>query len=267
VRAEVDADANVIFGSTFDPTMEGKLRVSVVATGIDAAMAVQQQPVRQPTLDVIRGGVETPRKSAFSGFSAMGTGNPVWPAASVGIAAQPITMTATAQQLEPAMAQPVAVAPAPQPGEAAPEPVAAVVETPAPVAPKPIENPVFVAPTQPAMQPRPQPPMPRQAQAAPPAVAPEPPAAPEKKRAFSLFERVTGAARRAESAPPQAPQSRAIPTLGTVGSGAQVRIQPTDAGPTLGQARLGIDAPARPKASTPEDDLLEIPAFLRRQAN
>ena len=27
------------------------------------------------------------------------------------------------------------------------------------------------------------------------------------------------------------------------------------------------DAPARPKVSTPEDDLLEIPAFLRRQAN
>jgi cell division protein FtsZ len=34
-----------------------------------------------------------------------------------------------------------------------------------------------------------------------------------------------------------------------------------------GQPRLGIDAPARPKVSTPEDDLLEIPAFLRRQAN
>src|SRR3569623_415517 len=56
VRNEVDPDANVIFGSTFDPTMEGRLRVSVVATGIDAATAVQPQPIRQPTLDVIRGG-------------------------------------------------------------------------------------------------------------------------------------------------------------------------------------------------------------------
>jgi cell division protein FtsZ len=37
--------------------------------------------------------------------------------------------------------------------------------------------------------------------------------------------------------------------------------------PVGGQPRLGIDAPARPKVSTPEDDLLEIPAFLRRQAN
>jgi len=37
IREEVDADANIIFGSTFDETMEGKIRVSVVATGIEGA--------------------------------------------------------------------------------------------------------------------------------------------------------------------------------------------------------------------------------------
>jgi cell division protein FtsZ len=37
IREEVDADANIIFGSTFDEKMEGKMRVSVVATGIDVA--------------------------------------------------------------------------------------------------------------------------------------------------------------------------------------------------------------------------------------
>ena len=36
IRAEVDADANIIVGSTFDETMEGSMRVSVVATGIEA---------------------------------------------------------------------------------------------------------------------------------------------------------------------------------------------------------------------------------------
>ncbi len=36
IREEVDADANIIFGSTFNDAMEGKMRVSVVATGIDA---------------------------------------------------------------------------------------------------------------------------------------------------------------------------------------------------------------------------------------
>lgn len=35
VREEVDPDANIIFGSTFNDAMEGKMRVSVVATGID----------------------------------------------------------------------------------------------------------------------------------------------------------------------------------------------------------------------------------------
>src|SRR5690242_13075968 len=34
IREEVDPEANIIFGSTFDPGMEGRLRVSVVATGI-----------------------------------------------------------------------------------------------------------------------------------------------------------------------------------------------------------------------------------------
>lgn len=36
IREEVDPDANIIFGSTFDDRLNGKLRVSVVATGIGA---------------------------------------------------------------------------------------------------------------------------------------------------------------------------------------------------------------------------------------
>ncbi|MFV0491611.1 MAG: cell division protein FtsZ [Pseudorhodobacter sp.] len=35
IRDKVDPDANIIVGSTLDPTLEGALRVSVVATGID----------------------------------------------------------------------------------------------------------------------------------------------------------------------------------------------------------------------------------------
>ncbi len=37
IRDEVDPDANIIFGSTFDKELDGKIRVSVVATGIDFA--------------------------------------------------------------------------------------------------------------------------------------------------------------------------------------------------------------------------------------
>ncbi len=35
IREEVDPDANIIVGSTLDGSMEGVMRVSVVATGID----------------------------------------------------------------------------------------------------------------------------------------------------------------------------------------------------------------------------------------
>ncbi len=35
IREEVDENANIIFGSTFDINLDGKIRVSVVATGID----------------------------------------------------------------------------------------------------------------------------------------------------------------------------------------------------------------------------------------
>ncbi|MCB1884301.1 MAG: cell division protein FtsZ [Geminicoccaceae bacterium] len=37
IKEEVDGDANIIFGSTFDETLNGQMRVSVVATGIENA--------------------------------------------------------------------------------------------------------------------------------------------------------------------------------------------------------------------------------------
>ncbi|QDM16294.1 cell division protein FtsZ [Tardiphaga sp. vice352] len=38
IREEVDADANIIVGATFDETLDGVIRVSVVATGIDQSL-------------------------------------------------------------------------------------------------------------------------------------------------------------------------------------------------------------------------------------
>jgi cell division protein FtsZ len=43
IRDEVDPEANIIFGASFNPEMEGTLRISIVATGIDGA-AQQQRP-------------------------------------------------------------------------------------------------------------------------------------------------------------------------------------------------------------------------------
>ena len=46
IRNQVDPDANIIVGSTFDEALEGTIRVSVVATGIDAECQVAQDPRR-----------------------------------------------------------------------------------------------------------------------------------------------------------------------------------------------------------------------------
>src|SRR5690606_16500177 len=45
IKELVDPDANIIWGSAFNNDLDGKIRVSVVATGIDAAEATQAPPV------------------------------------------------------------------------------------------------------------------------------------------------------------------------------------------------------------------------------
>src|SRR5262249_48198661 len=45
IREEVDPDANIIFGSTFDERLSGKMRISVVANGIDAEAVSQVRPM------------------------------------------------------------------------------------------------------------------------------------------------------------------------------------------------------------------------------
>lgn len=44
IREKVDPEANIIVGSTLDTAMEGRIRVSVVATGIDASAANKAEP-------------------------------------------------------------------------------------------------------------------------------------------------------------------------------------------------------------------------------
>jgi cell division protein FtsZ len=44
IRSEVDSEANIIVGSTFDENMDGTMRVSVVATGIEAEAALAADP-------------------------------------------------------------------------------------------------------------------------------------------------------------------------------------------------------------------------------
>ncbi|WP_457650099.1 cell division protein FtsZ [Profundibacter sp.] len=50
IREEVDAEANIIVGSTLDTSMEGMMRVSVVATGIDAVDVNSDMPLPRRSL-------------------------------------------------------------------------------------------------------------------------------------------------------------------------------------------------------------------------
>ena len=49
ISAEVDGDANIIFGAAFDPALDGKIRVSVVATGMDEGVAQRVEPTATST--------------------------------------------------------------------------------------------------------------------------------------------------------------------------------------------------------------------------
>lgn len=58
IRDEVDPEANIIFGSTFSDAMAGKMRVSVVATGIDA----DQLTMLPPNQDITTAAAQAARK-------------------------------------------------------------------------------------------------------------------------------------------------------------------------------------------------------------
>ncbi|MBR1648159.1 MAG: cell division protein FtsZ [Alphaproteobacteria bacterium] len=48
IKEEVGEDANIIFGSSYDDNLSGKIRVSIVATGIDDTMGTRALPSAKP---------------------------------------------------------------------------------------------------------------------------------------------------------------------------------------------------------------------------
>lgn len=94
IREEVDPDANIILGATFDEELEGLIRVSVVATGID------------------RGVAQASGRSAD--FRPVAPKPIVRPSAAVPAQSQPAVAQQPAPQMQPVTSQPVQQA-APQP--------------------------------------------------------------------------------------------------------------------------------------------------------
>ena len=276
IRSEVDPDANIIVGSTFDSTLDGRMRVSVVATGIDIMEGMEPQPETEK-VTLLR---PTRRVS--------GEMSPAAPESE-----QQITAAAEVQ---------VSVA------TAEPEVTAPVVETelafetplPADFDPREYEAEVIIHKAEPEPTSAPsddQPNRPfipagldrvegRQGDLQPylgttpgPIARPMPP-----KRGPSLFERLTGRAKREsptdvalrESVVPRDAIQPASPVASheerfvaepPVQRAAQAEEVPVQ------KRTQAADAPVRSQpdeglvASSFEEDQLEIPTFLRRQAN
>ncbi|MCA0300780.1 MAG: cell division protein FtsZ [Proteobacteria bacterium] len=305
IREEVDGDANIIFGSTFDANMQGRMRVSVVATGI-AAMASQMPEPRYMSLDMNR--PAQTGQPALSRTAPPPVGRVAIPAAAAAPQAPVAPMAPPAPVAPPVMA-PVAAAPMVAPAPVAPPapvmapampPVAEpmVAEMPAP-APAPVEAPMAVAPPAPVLAPAPvvapaPAPAPVAAAPAPAPAAPQRPLVDENdwrvsrparpavraetapaarpmarpaaggERAPNLFQRITGAFASqkpaAAAAPAEPPAPRPAPEN-------VVSVAPKAAPrPAPAQASINLDVTERAKPAR-EDDDLQIPAFLRRQAN
>lgn len=240
IREEVDPDANIIVGSTLDTSMEGRMRVSVVATGIDVSEMQLYQPERsytaapQPVAEVVE---EQPAPAEE--FAADQSPEPfLFDDLERDVAAEPAPMMETdhnevpAPVYDSAMSSPAPVAADPEPvyeQEAASftAPMRPAAGTPSPQALDRLKNAIA---THNATTARPTAPRP---------ALTEKPAAP--RRAFginSLLERMTGQSNT------DSPVTRSRPDL-------SAQHQPM----------------MEDDAVDPEQERIEVPAFLRRQAN
>ena len=76
IRAEVDPEANIIVGSTFDERLNGRMRVSVVATGISAEMRMQTLPAKVSAAVSKASGVRSTSMPTFAQPIVAGSTNP-----------------------------------------------------------------------------------------------------------------------------------------------------------------------------------------------
>jgi cell division protein FtsZ len=250
VREQVDEEANVLFGSATDPSLEGRIRVSVVATGIDGP---QYQEMPRPKLVAVGGGTAfaEPRPIPVP----MGIGGPAIGTVSMGVAqtgmAQPHLAEPVAQQssnitaLRQQAAQPERVI-IPDPMPYPDDPVAEQ-RRPSPAAGGPVNVPLPKPPSSLFTQP----PGAGSAQVSP---------VQGESVTRSLFQHATGLFRkRAVSAPapvPIIPVRRREPSTMEPGQMAGA-----------GELVMAAERPADRRSMALDDGGLEIPAFLRRQSS
>ena len=315
IREEVDQDANIIVGATFDENLDGIIRVSVVATGIEQAQ-------------IARNAAGTPAvATATTATAATPSPDNRLAELTARLRADNARLAERAQKLEPAagsQAMAPAHAPAQRPGNnverAALAAIAAAVETPqqAPIQPASYGDvtvrPIAQKPTlfpdhkeaariEPEQPPTPENFIPQAAERAPvraprmpkfedlpmPAQAElrqargEPEEEHPQKTRLSLLQRLAnvGLGRRDEESEPPIAARASGPAMGSLPPLPDRKPQRTVAQQMAANqepvseyakrpAPQGLDIHGRPApvAPTPQgDDHLDIPAFLRRQAN
>lgn len=298
IREEVDQDANIIVGATFDESLDGIIRVSVVATGIDNTGRMQQPAPMMTAAPTVAAAV--PTENALKELANKLRNDSRRIAERVERAAPAIPTPATVQAtatVENAAHAAVAAAILPAAGmddvSIRPMPTMKPSLFDAPqheepvVAHEPPPAPAFIPPR--AEQPLRQARMPRIDELPLPAQneiraqrgEADADNHPEKQR-LSLMQRLAsvGLGRRQEetdATPPRvarpAPQFAAPPQRPTARQPEGRHSEGRPADPVSEYARRaapqGLDPHGRPSPvhNSPEEDQLDIPAFLRRQAN
>ncbi|MBV9260661.1 MAG: cell division protein FtsZ [Pseudolabrys sp.] len=267
IREEVDQDANIIVGATFDESLEGIIRVSVVATGIDHAM-IGQRPAAESRMVEVAGKLRGETRRIAERIERAPIQAPA--ASHVADAAHAAVAAAI---LPPTAMEDVSIRPMPiKPSlfETAPEqPVEA--PTPAAFIPPAAERTVARTPRMPRID---ELPLPAQNQINAPPHAELPEEHPEKQR-MSLMQRLAavGLGRREETAAPAPPQTvrPAMPVVKRPKPSARLpegRIEPvSEYARRPGPQGLDPHGRAAPVHNPAEDDQLDIPAFLRRQSS
>jgi cell division protein FtsZ len=212
IRELVDPEANIIWGSAFNPELEGRIRVSVVATGIDADVKPgAAAPVEAPRSSFSMGGMARKAEDAPSyrpaEVAAPAPAPVPAPVVTPPVEASPAPVTSAAPVASPSVAAP---APAANPAPAQDDELVLGADTMVPAASAaPVSNPAAVEPAPGSEEAR-------RRWLAPGSEAGDVPAqpAPRVKLGGTLFERMSNAARgaqRDENAPGSADSSLDIP--------------------------------------------------------
>jgi len=257
IRSEVDPDANIIVGSTFDEALDGKVRVSVVATGIEAgegqdgvrhdpqsAPASHQAPWRQPQPAPQPAPAAEPVSVASPAPAAPPSASLAAPAATASAGANPVgeAQETLRRQMAAEPSAPAASAAAYAPQPTAQPAVAAAQPAPPQTVSHPLLSPASAGP------------QPTSAEEAEVTITREP-SAPDygsddakKGLGFNFFNRNRPQTRR-----PSGPEEAGAHPMANAGSDP---LRPSIAERPRDADLFGGD-----------EDQLEIPAFLRRQAN